>query len=258
MTLIDVHCHYEDPKFDGDLNEILPDLEKQNVFAISAGCTVEHSIYTQKLAHQYKNVFFCAGIHPQDAHTFNEEDFNRLKELYSDEKCVAVGEIGLDYYWENNPPKEKQIEVFLRQAALAKEVNLPVEIHSREATGDMLELLKKHDISYGLMHCFSGSRETAKFCLDQGLYFSFGGTCTFKNARKAVENLEYIPRDRILLETDSPYLAPVPVRGTRNDSRNLIHIASHIAYLWGVSVDTVAEITTNNALSLFKKLKIEE
>lgn len=256
MTLVDVHCHYEDPKFGTDLIDILPDLEAKNIFAISAGCTVEHSLFTQKLAHKYKNVFFCAGIHPQDANTYNEDDFEYLKKLYSDEKCVAVGEIGLDYYWPENPPHEKQIEVFLLQAEAAKEANLPVEIHCREATGDMLDLLRAHKINYGLMHCFSGSRETAKFCLDQGLYFSFGGTCTFKNARKAVENLEYIPRDRILLETDSPYLAPEPVRGTRNDSRNLIHIASHIAYLWGVSVDTVAEITTNNALSLFKKLKI--
>ena len=255
MILVDAHCHFEDEKFGVDLAQILPDLEAKNIFAICAGCNVEQSVLTKKIAQKYKNVFFCAGIHPQDAHTFNEQDFARLKELYSDERCVAVGEIGLDYYWENNPPREKQIEVFLLQAQAAKEANLPVQIHSREATGDMLELLRAHSINNGLMHCFSGSRETAKFCLDQGLYFSFGGPCTFKNAHKVVENLKYIPRDRILLETDSPYLAPEPVRGTRNDSRNLVYIANKIASIWGVLPEDVSHITTQNALNLFKKLK---
>lgn len=255
MNLIDAHCHYEDPRYNEDLDEVLADLPNKNIVAaISAGCTAEFSAFTQKLAHKYSHVYFCAGIHPQDADTYTEENFEWIKQMWQDEKCVAAGEIGLDYYWENNPSKEKQIEVFLKQACAARDINLPVEIHAREATGDIIRLIKENDIHLGLMHCYAGSKETARECLDMGLYFSFGGTCTFKNARKAVENLMYIPKDRILLETDAPFLAPEPVRGTRNDSRNINHIAQHIADLWQMRVEEVAEITTANAQRLFTKL----
>lgn len=253
MRLVDVHCHYEDPQFAPDLDEILADFPQKGVVAaISAGCTAEYSRTQQALAHRYPYVYFCAGIHPQDAATFNEQTFADVLDMWNDEKCVGAGEIGLDYYWESNPPREVQLEAFIAQACAARDRNFPVEIHCRNATGDVLDVIKREKISCGIVHCFSGSRETAKEILDAGLSFSFGGTSTFKNARKAIENLEYIPRDRVMLETDSPYLAPEPVRGTRNDSRNLVFIAENLAKIWNMTPDEVAELTTANAAAMFK------
>lgn len=256
MQFVDVHCHYEDNRFSEDRDEVISSLPFKNVlYAISAGCSVEESLVTKQIADKYKHMYFCAGIHPSNADRFNEENFKKLKDLWQNEKCVAVGEAGLDYYWADNPPKEVQKNALVRQAQAAKEMNLPIVLHTREAIGDMLEIIKGEDINYGLMHCFSESNESAKVCLDQGLYFSFGGVCTFKNSVRAQENLKYIPKDRIVLETDSPYLAPVPNRGNRNDSSNIIYIVEHIAMLWNMTPDEVAFITTENAKRLFKKLK---
>ncbi len=252
MELIDVHCHYEDDRFNEDREAVLASLKKLNITAIDAGCTVKDSTFIKDLSEKHDNFYFCAGIHPGNANEFNSAALEELKKLWQHEKCVGVGEIGLDYYWEDNPSKEIQKEAFVAQADYAKKIGKPVIIHTRDAIGDMLETLKKEQISYGVMHCFSESKETAKQCLDLGLYFSFGGTCTFKNAVKAVENLKYIPKDRILLETDSPYLSPVPNRGKRNDSTNLIHIAEFIGMLWNMSPSEVASITTQNAKRLFK------
>ncbi len=255
MKFIDVHCHYEDNRFNCDRDEVISSLPAHNVlYAIDAGCNVEDSFKIRDIAEKYEHMYFCAGVHPSDADTLNEENLKKLRELWQHKKCVGVGEVGLDYYWENNPPKDVQKKAFIMQVTEAKKADLPVIIHSRDAIGDMLEIIKSEKIENGLMHCFSESNETAKICLDMGLYFSFGGTCTFKNSVRAQENLKYIPKDRILLETDSPYLAPVPNRGKRNDSTNIIYIAEHIAMLWNMTPQEVIEITNNNAKRLFKKL----
>ena len=251
MRLIDVHCHYEDSRFDADRAEVLEKIQKAGIITVDAGCSLKESRKACGYAEKYSNIYFCAGIHPENAPEFSPAVLEELKKLWKHEKCVGVGEIGLDYYWSENPSKSVQQEVFLAQAAAAKQVGLPVVIHCREAVGDMTRLVRAHDISFGIMHCFSESKETAKIYLDQGLYFSFGGTSTFKNAVRAVENLRYLPRDRVLLETDSPYLTPVPKRGQRNDSGNLIYIAENLGRLWGVSPEEAAEITFQNACRLF-------
>lgn len=256
MEFIDVHCHYEDLKFDRDREEVISSLPFNGVKAfIDAGCTLEDSIKIRDLSEKYIYMYFCAGVHPEYADKFDENIIRELKKLYAHPKCVAVGEVGLDFHWDENPPKEKQIDTFLHQVKLAEEANLPAVIHCRDAVGMMLDLIRSENITNALMHCFSESRETAKICLDQGMYFSFGGTCTFKNAVRSVENLKYIPKNRILLETDSPYLAPVPKRGERNDSKNIRHIIEHIAVIWDMTPEEVAEITTENAIRFFK-LKI--
>ena len=253
---IDIHCHYDDPRFDTDRDELISSLPSKNVlYANNAGSTVEESQFCLEMAEKYEHMYFCAGIHAINADTYSDENLEKLKEMWKHEKCVGAGEIGLDNYWKENPPKEIQRNAFIMQALAAKEADIPVEIHCRDAIGDMLEILKSEDISCGVMHCFSESKESAKQCLDRGLYFSFGGTCTFKNSVKAQENLLYIPKDRILLETDCPYLAPVPNRGKRNDSSNIIYVVEHIAMLWNMTPDEVVDITNENAKRLFRKLK---
>ncbi len=255
MKFIDVHCHYEDNRFNEDRDEVISSFPSKNVlYAIDAGCNVEDSLKIRDIADKYEHMYFCAGVHPSDADTLNEENLKKLRELWQHKKCVGVGEVGLDYYWDSNPEKAVQKKAFIMQVTEAKKADLPVIIHSRDAIGDMLEIIKSEKIDNGLMHCFSESNETAKICLNMGLYFSFGGTCTFKNSVRAQENLKYIPKDRILLETDSPYLAPVPNRGKRNDSTNIIYIAEHIAMVWNMTPQEVIEITNNNAKRLFKKL----
>lgn len=256
MQFIDIHCHYDDPRFNEDRDEVLSSLPSKNVLAaINAGCTVEESQFCSEMADKYEYMYFCAGIHAINADTYSDENLEKLKEMWKREKCVGVGEIGLDYYWKDNPDRNTQKHAFIKQALAAKEAELPVVIHCRDAIGDMIEILKREEISYGVMHCFSESKESAKICLDQGLYFSFGGTCTFKNSVKAQENLKYIPKDRILLETDCPFLAPVPNRGKRNDSSNIIYVVEHIAMLWNMTPEEVCNITNENAKRLFKKLK---
>lgn len=249
---IDIHCHYEDERFNFDREAVIASLPQKNVKAvIDASCNVKDSIAVKSLSEKYPHFYFCAGIHPENADEYCVEAEKYLEEIYSHPKCIGVGETGLDFHWSENPSKEIQCEAFARQIFMAKKHGLPIVIHCRDAVGMMTEMLKSEDVTKGVMHCFSESRETATFCLDRGLHFSFGGTCTFKNARRAVENLEYIPRDRILLETDSPYLAPEPLRGTRNDSSNIVHIVNRIAEIWHTTPDEVCEITTKNAERLF-------
>lgn len=252
---IDVHCHFEDARFDSDRDEILAALPKKGVGAIiDAGCTVKDSEFVKDLAQKYDFMYFCAGIHPEYANEYSFDVQNALNALYAHPKCVGAGEIGLDFHYADNPPEKVQKDAFAMQISAAKKANLPAVIHCRDAIGPMLEMLKSENVTSGVMHCFSESRETAKFCLDRGLYFSFGGTTTFKNARRVIENLEYLPKDRVLLETDSPYLAPEPLRGTRNDSSNIRFIIDRIADIWKTDPDGVASVTSANALRLFTKI----
>ena len=216
---------------------------------INCGADIESSMFSLKLAKEYPFIYAACGIHPEEVETVQEDYIETLRNLAKNEKCVAVGEIGLDYYWRQDT-KEKQKELFENQIILAKELNLPIIVHDREAHNDTLEILKKHKPK-GVLHCFSGSVETAKEVLKLGIYIGLGGAITFKNARKAVEVAEILPLDRLLLETDCPYMAPVPMRGKRNNSAYISYTAEKIAEIKGIDVQTVLDVTSENAKKLF-------
>ena len=258
MFLIDTHCHLEDPKFENK-EEIVNNFSSNGgIIAINMGCDLNTSIMCKNLAEKYDVVYFGAGWHPQDVSYCTDSDFEKMAELTNHPKCVSVGEVGLDYYFEPYD-KIKQQEVFIKQIELASKTHLPLSIHSREATLDMLNILKEYksklDFS-GTLHCFSGSKETAKILLDLGFYISFGGTVTFKNSVKAVEVAKYIPLDRMLTETDCPYLAPTPLRGTRNEPKNVALVEEFLATLREIDREEMGEILKENTLRLFNKIKL--
>ena len=216
----DTHAHYDDERFDNDRDAVLQSLPEAGIGAVvNPGCT--------------------------------EADFAALEALAAHPKAVAIGEIGLDYYWEENPPRAFQKEVMARQMALAEQLDLPVVIHDRDAHGDCMDMVRAFPGVRGEFHCYSGSVEDARILLDRGWYLGFGGALTFKNARKAPEVAAYAPLDRLLLETDSPYLAPVPFRGKRNDSRYLPYVAERIAAIKGICAEEAERITWENALRFF-------
>lgn len=254
---IDTHCHIDDPKFT-DLDEVIADCKEKDVnVIITMGCDAPTSALCRDLAERYDSVFFAAGYHPQDAEKFSDDGFNTIKKLAAHKKCVAIGEIGLDYYYEGYD-RQKQIEVFSRHVSLAAELGLPLSIHSREATKDVMEILtaNKNDLINGfVLHCFSGSVETEREILNLGGYIGFGGTVTFKNSRRAVEAAKFCPPDRMLTETDSPYLAPEGKRGSRNTPANIPIITEFLANLKGLNPYDFAETIMKNGERLFKKLK---
>lgn len=260
----DTHAHYDDQKFSPDRDERLSSLRADGIAGvIIPGCDVESSSFSRDIAEKYDNVFFAAGVHPEDIASLKEGWLEEIGRLAIHEKCAAIGEIGLDYYWDDSQ-KELQKSVFSAQLHLALELEKPVIIHDRDAHGDCLDIIRKEippvsetelgsgRKSPGVFHCYSGSAEMAQELIRRGWYLGFDGPITYKNARKAIEVIEVTPLDRILIETDSPYLSPAPKRGERNDSRNLIFIAEKIAELKGESVDRIAEITLSNAERLFK------
>lgn len=251
---VDTHCHLDDEKFIGCSSS--KDLGIENLeLAITMGCNLQGSINCKQLAETYPNLYFGAGFHPGNQKDYCKEDFIKLKELFSHPKCVCVGEIGLDYHWEPFD-KIKQSDLLILQLDLADKLNLPVSLHSRDATADMINVLKSYSPkSRGVMHCYSGSKETAKILLDLGYYISFAGTLTFKNAVNLKEVASYIPTDRILTETDSPYLAPHPLRGTVNNPSNVGIITDCLAKIKGVSIIEMADAVKENALKLFNKIK---
>lgn len=253
---IDTHCHLHDEKL-VDLDLVVDNYLRENVTkVINMGCCLKTSEIGKEFAEKYESVYFAAGYHPGDINGFNDSELDKIRDLAKHEKCVAIGEIGLDYYWEGFD-KEKQKAGFIKQLELAKEMHLPVSIHSRDATGDMLKILKdnKSKLEYGgVMHCFSGSKETATELMKLGLYISFSGTVTFKNAANLKEIAKFVPVDRCLTETDCPYLAPHPLRGTVNEPKNIPLIAEHVAFLKGINVLDFAENVMKNAKALFKKL----
>lgn len=255
--IIDTHAHYDDKAFDEDRAEVLESMAGEGIGRIvNIGSNLNACKRTIQLMEQYDFVYGALGIHPTDSGELTESDIEWIKEMCALEKCVAVGEIGLDYYWDE-PDREIQKKWFVRQLELAKEVNLPVVIHSRDAAQDTVEIMKAEKAQEigGVVHCYSYSRELAKTFLDMGFYFGIGGVVTFNNGRKLKEVVEYLPMDRIVLETDSPYLAPVPFRGKRNDSRKLIHVMEQIAQIKGISLEEVQQTTTQNAYNLYPKLK---
>ncbi|MBE7087120.1 MAG: TatD family deoxyribonuclease [Clostridiales bacterium] len=251
---IDTHCHLDDEKL-SDKKLVFGLMERDNVsFAINMGCNLTSSVQGQMLSKEYERIYFAAGYHPSDAKDLTSQTLLGIEGLLTDKKCVAVGEIGLDYYWDKSYC-DTQKQAFITQIALADKYDLPISVHCREATMDTLEILKTHTPKNGgVMHCFSGSVETAKILLDLGFYISFGGTLTFKNAKNVQEVAKNIPLDRILTETDSPYLAPTPLRGSVNMPSNVSLVTAFLAGLRGISVENTAKTVMENARRLFKKL----
>ncbi len=254
--VVDTHAHLHDEKLT-DLDAVVERFLSAGVEkVINMGCCLKTSEIGKTLSEKYPSVYFAAGYHPSDANDFNDENLDKIKGLLTHEKCVAVGEIGLDYYWEPFD-KEKQISCFISQLEIAKDYKLPVSIHSREATGDMMKILKdnKNLLEYGgVMHCFSGSKETAKDLLDLGLYISFAGPLTFKNSVKAKEVATFVPIDRCLTETDCPYLAPHPLRGTVNEPKNVVITTQFLADIKQMSMVDFSKTVWENAHRLFYKL----
>ena len=249
-NIFDTHAHYDDEAFDSDRESLILSLKDRGVVGIvSCGCDIASTVANQNLSHSFDDFYFAAGFHPENLEDFSVEDLEKLEPFFADEKCVAVGEIGLDYHWMNST-KEKQREVFVAQIELAKAKGLPVIVHDREAHGDTLDILKATKPS-GVLHCFSGSVEMAREVIKLGMFLGFNGVATFKNARKIPEVIREIPLDRIVLETDCPYLAPEPHRGKRNDSSYIPFIAERIGEVLGMSAQEVLDQTCQNAKKLY-------
>lgn len=253
---IDTHCHLHDEKLK-DTDLVVEEYTKSGVtYVLNMACCALTSNKGKDLAERYDSVYFGTGCHPSDINGLDQNEFDQIAKLTSHPKCVAVGEIGLDYYWEPYD-KEKQIEGFIKQIELAKSVKLPISIHSRDATGDMLSILKqnKDKLTYGgVMHCFAGSVETAKELIKLGLYISFAGPLTFKNANSILEVAKFVPDDMCLTETDSPYLSPHPLRGKVNGPKNVPIILAKLAELKGIVNVELAKKVMKNAKTLFTKL----
>ena len=251
MTLFDTHAHYDDDAFDADRDDVLTGLGEKGVgYVVNPGCTLDSSRQALALAERYPFLYAAVGFHPENCAGVTDGDFAALEALLDHPKVVAVGEIGLDYYWDAEH-KEEQKALFRQQIELALESGKPVIVHDREAHGDCLDIVRDYPELRGVFHCYSGSAEMARELLRRGWYLGFDGPVTYKNARKTLEVLEICPLDRILIETDSPYLTPVPKRGKRNNSGNLCYIAEKIAEVKGLSPEEIARITMENGRRLF-------
>lgn len=249
-NIFDTHAHYDDEAFDSDRESLISSLKDRGVVGIvSCGCDISSTVANQNLSHSFDDFYFAAGFHPENLEDFSVEDLEKLEQFLADEKCVAVGEIGLDYHW-MTLTKEKQKEFFVAQIELAGKKGLPVIVHDREAHGDTLDILKATKPN-GVLHCFSGSVEMAREVIKLGMFVGFNGVATFKNARKIPEIIKEIPLERIVLETDCPYLAPEPHRGKRNDSSFIPFIAQRIGEILGISAQAVLDVTNKNARALY-------
>ena len=250
--IFDTHAHYDSAAFNADRFEVLASLPEGNVgLVVNPGCDIPSSRMAVEFAERYPHVYAAVGTHPSDCAGTGETEYDALRELAKHEKVVAIGEIGLDYYWDTNPPKEFQQEVFRRQIELALELDLPVCVHDREAHGDSLSIVLEYPELRGVFHCFSGSPEMAAELLKRGWYLGFDGPITYKNARRSPEVVAVTPLDRILIETDAPYLTPVPFRGKRNDSRNLSYVIEKLAEWKGVTPAEMERITWENAVRFY-------
>ena len=253
MRLFDTHAHYDADAFDADRLELLASMPGRGVeLILNPGCDVPSSRAAVELAERFPFVYAAVGVHPEECGGWTGGELEALRELAHHPKVRAIGEIGLDYYWEENPPRELQKEVLHAQLELAEELKLPVIIHDREAHGDCLEIVRAHPKVTGVYHCYSGSLEDAKVLVKLGWMLSFTGSITFKNARKAPEIIAWLPMDRIMVETDSPYLTPVPYRGKRNDSGYVRLVAEKIAEIKGLDPEEVARITLENGRRFFR------
>lgn len=249
-NIFDTHAHYDDEQFEEDRDEFLSSLPSLGVInVINCGCDLKSTLTSKALAEKYDYFYFAAGIHPENITEASYDELEKIKELYSHNKCVAVGEIGLEYHYDFIP-KEAQLDIFEKQLAVSKELDLPVIVHDREAHEDTMNLLKKYRPK-GVLHCFSGSVEMAKEVIKLGMYIGLGGAVTFKNARKPLEVAEYLPIDRLLLETDCPYMAPVPFRGKRNSSDLIAYSAEKIAEVKRIDTQELINTANQNAHDLF-------
>lgn len=250
--IFDSHAHYDSSKFNEDREELLSSMQENGIGTIvNCGASLKSVTAVVELAEKYPFIYAAVGLHPDEVGDLNEERFAFLREQCKKEKVVAVGEIGLDYYWDNES-HETQKEWFVRQLKLARELDLPVIIHSRDAAEDTLKIMKEYGQGLrGVIHCFSYSKELAEEYVKMGFYIGIGGVVTFKNGKKLKEIAAAIPLDRILLETDCPYLAPEPHRGKRNSSLYIPYIAEEIANLKGITYDEVVAQTEENAVRLF-------
>lgn len=242
----DTHAHLDDEKFDADREEIIEHIKSEGVsLVVNIGADMESSKTTVELAEKYDFIYAAVGVHPYDEPDLTDDDILELRQLAKSEKVVAIGEIGLDYHFPDTD-KEGQKEGFRKQIALAKELNLPYVVHDRDSHQDCYDIIKESGYFRGVMHCFSGSSEFAKQMTDLGFYISFAGTVTFKNAKKVKEAAKTVPLDRILIETDCPYLSPEPNRGKRNNPANVRYTAEVLAEIKGISLDEMAKITMEN------------
>lgn len=250
-NIFDAHAHYDDEAFNEDRDTVLKELEEKGVCGIvNASVDIPTSERILSFTQKYPLVYGAVGIHPENIEGLPEDYLCRLSDLYTQNKrIVAIGEVGLDYYWDI--PKEPQQKIFAEQLSLVNDLNAPVVIHDREAHGDTLEFLKKFRPKKPLLHCYSGSAEFLKEVLRLDCYISLGGTVTFKNARHSVEVAKVVPLDRLLLETDAPYLSPVPLRGKRNQSDYIIYAAKKIAELRGMTAREILDITAENAKNFY-------
>lgn len=247
------HAHYDDKRFQKDREKLLGLLPERGIdYVINSASDMASSLFGIRLAEKYDYIYASVGVHPHETEHMKEEDIEILRGLCAHEKVVAIGEIGLDYYYEHSP-KETQRYWFSKQLSLAKELDMPVIIHSRDAAQECFDMIHKSGVRKGVIHCYSGSLQMALDYIEMGFFIGIGGVVTFSNAKKLVEVAKEIPMEKMLIETDSPYLSPVPKRGERNDSRNLQYVVEMIANLRNISVLEVANITKENAIKLFLK-----
>ena len=249
-NIFDTHSHYDDKQFDADRSELFQSLTENGVCGIvSCGCDIETTEFNKNLSEAYDFLYFAAGFHPECLEGSDIAELEKIKEYAQHKKCVAIGEIGLDYHWMSSS-KEKQKDFFISQIELAKELDLPVIVHDREAHGDTLDILKETKPK-GVVHCFSGSKEMANEIIRLGMYIGLNGVVTFKNARKSLEVVKEIPLERLVLETDCPYLAPEPMRGKRNNSSLIPYIAEKLANELDMDAQLLLDITSENAKRLY-------
>src|SRR5471030_1248134 len=255
FKIIDSHAHYDDEDFNEDRDRVLHEIRENGVIGVlNCAASYDSLKTTDRLTKDYDFIFGALGIHPENANEMKEDTLDEIKVyIKNNDKIVAIGEIGLDYYWDQNPSKNVQKEVFRKQMNLARELNLPVIIHDREAHKDTLEIMKEFPEVIGVVHCFSGSVEFAKECISLGYYIGFTGVVTFKNAKKLVEVAKEIPLEKILVETDCPYMAPEPNRGKRNKSDYIEHIINRIAEIKEIDPYKENLSFNENFLRLIKK-----
>ena len=256
MKLIDTHSHYNDEKFDNDRDEVIQNITNSGITTIiNAGYSLESSKRAIEIANNYDFMYATVGVSPNDIENLENNYIEQIKEMAKEQKVIAIGEIGLDYYW-NKENKETQKEIFIKQVELANQLGLPIVIHTRDAVMDTIDILKNkvNCNKKGVFHCCPLNTELIKEGLKLGFYISFAGPITFKNSKNAEEIVKMVPIDRILIETDSPYLSPEPVRGTRNDSRNIKYIAQKIAQIKNMPIENIAEQIQKNANIMQKEL----
>lgn len=252
--IFETHAHYDDKAFDEDRDELLDSLPQNGIkYVVNVAANMEGSRKNLEIINKYNYIYATVGVHPSDTLELNDKTYKELETLATNDKIVAIGEIGLDYYWDE-PDRSIQKEWFIKQIELAKKINKPLVVHSRDAAKDTLDIIKEtkaYEVG-GVIHCFSYGPELAREYVNMGYYIGVGGVVTFKNGRKLKEVVESTPLERIVLETDCPYLAPVPFRGKRNDSTKLIYVVDEIAQIKGVSKEEVMNITMDNALKMYR------